>query len=67
MYAGQLDGGPCPDLARRIAEAFPNAEFTVQPGAGHHPWLDDPERFVRRTLAFLDGDTVSPSAGRTPA
>lgn len=67
VYAGQLDGGPRPDLARRTAEAFPNAEFTVQPGAGHYPWLDDPEHFVHRTLAFLDGDTVSPSVGRTPA
>ncbi|MGW2744082.1 alpha/beta fold hydrolase [Streptomyces sp. NPDC001450] len=67
VYAGELDGGPRPDLARRTAEAFPNAEVTVQPGAGHYPWLDDPEHFVRRTLAFLDGDTVSPAADRTPA
>ncbi len=54
MYAGEADGGPCPALARRTAEAFPDAECAVQPGAGHYPWLDDPERFVRRTLAFLD-------------
>lgn len=67
VYAGGLDGGPRPDLARRTAEAFPNAELTVQPGAGHYPWLDAPEHFVRRTLAFLDGDPVSPAAGRTPA
>ncbi|ARP73567.1 alpha/beta hydrolase [Streptomyces pluripotens] len=55
VLAGALDGGPCPDLARRTAEAFPNAVFTVQPGAGHYPWLDDPDRFVRRALAFLGG------------
>ncbi|GAA2201020.1 hypothetical protein GCM10009787_54240 [Streptomyces bangladeshensis] len=54
MYAGEADGGPCPALARRTAEAFPDAECAVRPGAGHYPWLDDPERFVRRTLAFLD-------------
>jgi pimeloyl-ACP methyl ester carboxylesterase len=54
LYAGELDGGPSPDLARRAAEAFPDAEVAVQPGAGHYPWLDDPEWFVRRTVAFLD-------------
>ncbi|MFF5533787.1 alpha/beta fold hydrolase [Streptomyces cinerochromogenes] len=54
VYAGEVDGGPRPDLARRTADAFPNAECTVQPGAAHYPWLDDPEWFVRRTLAFLD-------------
>ncbi|MGY4927903.1 alpha/beta fold hydrolase [Streptomyces sp. 900105755] len=54
VYAGELDGGPSPALARRAAQAFPVAEVTVQPGAGHYPWLDDPERFVRRTVAFLD-------------
>lgn len=54
VYAGALDGGPCPDLARRTARAFPHAEWTVQPGAAHYPWLDDPEAFRHRTLAFLD-------------
>lgn len=54
LYAGGLDGGPRPDLVRRAAEAFPVAEVAVQPGAGHYPWLDDPEHFVDRTLAFLD-------------
>ncbi|MFG2352346.1 alpha/beta fold hydrolase [Streptomyces sp. NPDC048521] len=54
VYAGELDGGPRPDLARRAARAFPNAETAVQPGAGHYPWLDDPEFFLRRTRAFLD-------------
>ncbi|MEV8563747.1 alpha/beta hydrolase [Streptomyces sp. NPDC051917] len=54
LHAGELDGGPRPDLVRRAAEAFPNAEVAVQPGAGHYPWLDDPEWFLKRTLAFLD-------------
>ncbi|MET9451538.1 alpha/beta fold hydrolase [Streptomyces cinerochromogenes] len=54
VYAGEVDGGPRPGLARRTADAFPNGECTVQPGAAHYPWLDDPEWFVRRTLAFLD-------------
>ncbi|MEU9383612.1 alpha/beta hydrolase [Streptomyces sp. NPDC048279] len=54
LYAGELDGGPSPALVRRAAEAFPDAEVTVQPGAAHYPWLDDPEEFVRRTVGFLD-------------
>ncbi|MFF4116641.1 alpha/beta fold hydrolase [Streptomyces sp. NPDC001714] len=54
VYAGELDGGPSPALARRVAEAFPAAEVAVQPGAAHYPWLDDPAWFVRRTVAFLD-------------
>ncbi|MFG2960161.1 alpha/beta fold hydrolase [Streptomyces sp. NPDC048291] len=54
VYAGELDGGPSPALAGRVADAFPHAEVVVQPGAGHYPWLDDPEWFVRRTVGFLD-------------
>nr|BFD86392.1 alpha/beta hydrolase [Streptomyces sp. Xyl84] len=53
VLAGELDGGPRPELARRAAAAFPRAEFAVQPGAGHYPWLDDPEWFVRRVTDFL--------------
>ncbi|MFI7017352.1 alpha/beta fold hydrolase [Streptomyces sp. NPDC050164] len=55
VLAGEMDGGPSPALARRAAEVFPVAEFTVQPGAGHYPWLDDPEWFVRRVAAFFSG------------
>lgn len=54
VLAGGLDAGPTPELARRTADVFPNAELAVQPGAGHHPWLDDAEWFVRRVVAFLD-------------
>ncbi|HEY4849327.1 MAG TPA: hypothetical protein VII22_00945 [Streptosporangiaceae bacterium] len=34
------------------AELFPNAEFVVQPQAGHYPWLDDADRSVATTAAF---------------
>ncbi|MGX5185247.1 alpha/beta fold hydrolase [Streptomyces avermitilis] len=53
VYAGELDGGPRPELARRVAGVFPAAEFAVQPGGGHYPWLDDPGRFTARVEAFL--------------
>ncbi|MDQ0579141.1 alpha/beta fold hydrolase [Streptomyces rishiriensis] len=63
VLAGEVDGGPRPELARLLADACPNAEFAVQPGAGHYPWLDDPEWFAGRTGAFLDG---TPVAGSVP-
>ncbi|MFJ3640462.1 alpha/beta fold hydrolase [Streptomyces sp. NPDC090108] len=53
VYAGALDGGPRPELARRIAEAFPDGRLTVRTGAAHYPWLDDPEHFARTVLTFL--------------
>ncbi|MDQ1013914.1 alpha/beta fold hydrolase [Streptomyces afghaniensis] len=53
VLAGEVDGGPRPSLARRAADAFPAAEFAVQPGAGHYPWLDDPQWFVRRVADFF--------------
>jgi pimeloyl-ACP methyl ester carboxylesterase len=59
VLAGDLDGGPCPELARAAADAFPNADFTVQPGAAHYPWLDDPDWFAGRVTRFLDGRDVS--------
>lgn len=59
VLAAELDGGPSPELARRAAHVFPNAELAVQPGAGHYPWLDDAEWFVRRVVAFLDGEPAA--------
>ncbi|MFD5949193.1 alpha/beta fold hydrolase [Streptomyces collinus] len=53
VLAGGVDGGPSPALARQSAQAFPAAEFAVQPSAGHYPWLDDPDRFVRRVAGFF--------------
>ncbi|MCX3290605.1 alpha/beta hydrolase [Streptomyces sp. NEAU-H22] len=53
VLAGEVDGGPSPSLARRAAGVFPAAEFAVQPGAGHYPWLDDPQGFTRRMAAFF--------------
>lgn len=61
VLAGEVDGGPCPDLARRSAAVLPHAETVVQPGAGHYPWLDDPEWFVQRITAFLDRPLTGPS------
>ncbi|MEU3856663.1 alpha/beta hydrolase [Streptomyces sp. NPDC028722] len=64
VYAGGADGGPRPALARRTARAFPHAEVTVQPGAGHYPWLDDPRWFRGRVAAFL-GTPAGTAPSRT--
>lgn len=55
VLAGELDGGPSPELARHVAEFVPRGEFVVQPGAGHYPWLDDPEWFTARVGGFFAG------------
>ncbi|MFI1224916.1 MULTISPECIES: alpha/beta fold hydrolase [unclassified Streptomyces] len=56
VLVGELDGHPSPDRATELAALFPGAEFVVQRGAGHFPWLDDPGAFTRAVAAFLDPD-----------
>ncbi|MEU9121547.1 alpha/beta hydrolase [Streptomyces sp. NPDC048506] len=53
VLAGALDGGPLPRVAAAIAESFRTAELSVQPGAGHFPWIDDPQHFRRTVTEFL--------------
>ncbi|MFJ9683122.1 alpha/beta fold hydrolase [Streptomyces sp. NPDC101194] len=53
LLAGEVDLGAPVRAMAEFAGLFPNAEFVVQPGAGHFPWLDDPDRFVATTAAFL--------------
>ncbi|WP_327048410.1 hypothetical protein OG320_11335 [Microbispora sp. NBC_01189] len=62
-YLGELGGLPAhrrllnlntpPGVVAEFAALFPHAEFAVQPGAGHFPWLDDARRFVTTTAEFL--------------
>ncbi|MFJ5831626.1 alpha/beta fold hydrolase [Streptomyces sp. NPDC093089] len=54
VLAGEYDGGPTPAKAAEAAACFPRAELVVQPGAGHFPWVDDADAFVRPVAAFLD-------------
>ncbi len=46
VYAGELDTSPTPGTAAAAAKLFPDATVTVQPGAAHFPWLDDPVFFT---------------------
>ena len=61
LLAGEADLGAPPLTVAEFAALFPNAELVVQPGAGHYPWLDDADRFVKTTAAFL-GHTTAPSS-----
>jgi pimeloyl-ACP methyl ester carboxylesterase len=59
VYGGELDLIPVGTLTE-AAGLFPHAEVSVQPGAGHYPWLDDPAWFTAALNAFLG--PVSPPA-----
>ncbi|MER5308716.1 alpha/beta hydrolase [Streptomyces sp. NPDC002773] len=54
ILAGEYDAGPTPAKAAEAASHFPGAELVVLPGAGHFPWVDDADAFVRPVAAFLD-------------
>ncbi|MGW3115590.1 alpha/beta fold hydrolase [Streptomyces sp. NPDC001107] len=55
VLAGEVDLNSPPPAVAELAGLFPGAELVVQPGAGHFPWLDAPERFVATTEQFLRG------------
>ncbi|MFI6099780.1 alpha/beta fold hydrolase [Lentzea sp. NPDC051213] len=46
FIAGEFDVSLPPNRAREYVELIPAAEFVLQPGAGHFPWLDDPVAFA---------------------
>ncbi|MBO1332955.1 alpha/beta fold hydrolase [Streptomyces sp. VRA16 Mangrove soil] len=53
LLAGELDGGPRPELVHHAAGFFPRGQVVVQPGAAHFPWLDDAGFFTARVAEFL--------------
>jgi pimeloyl-ACP methyl ester carboxylesterase len=53
LLAGEVDLNSVPRVMTEYAGLFPDAELVVQPGAGHFPWLDDPDRFVAAVAKFL--------------
>jgi proline iminopeptidase len=53
LLGGEVDLNSPPRALAELADLFPNATLAIQPGAGHFPWLDDADRFVATTAAFL--------------
>jgi len=49
------------DVARTMVGGMPDARLETMPGAGHLPWLDDPELAARATRRFLAGDVAAPA------
>ncbi|MFC9843671.1 alpha/beta fold hydrolase [Streptomyces sp. NPDC060223] len=53
LLAGEVDLNSPPHAVTELAGLLQDATLVVQPGAGHFPWLDDADRFVATTAAFL--------------
>jgi proline iminopeptidase len=53
VLAGEVDLNSPPRAMAEYAELFAHARLVIEPGAGHYPWLDDPDQFVATTAAFL--------------
>ena len=53
VLAGGYDTGNPPRVMAEVAALFSHAELVVQDGAGHFPWVDDPERFVGLVAPFV--------------
>src|SRR3954452_24323750 len=55
VLAGGCDAGNPPLVMAEVAALFPRGEVVVQAGAGHFPWVDDPDGFVGLVAPFLAG------------
>lgn len=53
LLAGEFDVNSPPPAVAELAALPGAATLVVQPGAGHHPWRDDPARFADTVTAFL--------------
>jgi 2-hydroxy-6-oxonona-2,4-dienedioate hydrolase len=64
---GEDDAFGNPDVARNLAGAMPDAELELMPGAGHLPWLDDPDQAAAVVSRFLRVEEQGPPAPDTLA
>ncbi len=53
MLWGASDRVVTPDYGRAYAGLIPGARFELIEAAGHHPEIEQPDRFVERVAAFL--------------
>ena len=54
---GERDAFGPPEQGEAIAVRNPNLRVIRIPGAGHLPWIDQPERVVREIVLFLASET----------
>jgi pimeloyl-ACP methyl ester carboxylesterase len=50
---GESDRIVRPDYGRAFQQAIPGSQFLLIPGAGHYPYLEQPDAFVAAVTAFL--------------
>ena len=55
IVVGELDAMTGVSVADRFAEVLADATVAVVPGAGHFPWVDQPDAFRDAVAAFLAG------------
>jgi len=53
LYAGDADPLVTPAMVAQAGPLFNDATVTVQSGAGHYPWVDDPAVFAAAISSFL--------------
>ena len=53
LYAGDVDPLVTPAMVAQAGPLFNDATVTVQSGAGHYPWVDDPAVFAAAISSFL--------------
>ncbi len=53
VVGAELDGATGVAAVHTVAASFPRAETAVLPGAGHFPWVDEPEAFRAVVAQFL--------------
>lgn len=56
VVVGERDALTGVEVAKRFAEVLPHAEIATIAGAGHFPWVDEPEAFRQAVEGFLSGD-----------
>lgn len=54
FVAGETDISGAPKVMVEFAELFPDARVSVQPAAGHFPWVDDPAAYVSTVADFVN-------------
>lgn len=63
LLAGEADLNSPPAMVAEMAAMLPGAELTVQPGAGHFPWLDDASALTAAIERFLGSEGAGGAEG----
>ncbi|WP_030948001.1 alpha/beta fold hydrolase [Streptomyces sp. NRRL S-646] len=53
LVVGEVDLWPTSKSAADAASLFPKVTLAIQSGAGHYPWLDDPQAFTATVEGLL--------------